>query len=353
MRFYLAAAFAGFAAFASAAPKSQALVNTRSGPTPAEPQNSPFLVAPGDDVPGLLAEKINEAAPAAEAKATLVQFIDCSSARCVESLRAIQEFIATPLAGEGVRIVAIAEGSTQAEIDAMRARDGITFPVLRDADGQLFKLISSDNGAPRTILYNGAGKVVMTHVGYRPGREALFRYAVETLVAGKEFSEDGLRSGGASKGFSEELHAVDIRGEQAPDVPVETWINERADPKGKFLLVDFWATWCGPCVATMTLAEKEESKYEDKLVTMAISDEDPETVKAFVKARNFHQAIGVDTQRRAIDKLGVTGIPHAIIINPAGKVVWQGHPMMLWVDGQRLLKDVLGGKEFAKGANRD
>jgi len=65
------------------------------------------------------------------------------------------------------------------------------------------------------------------------------------------------------------------------------------------------------------------------LVILAITDEDRETVEAFAKGSPMKYAVGLDAGRRTTDAYGIEGIPSSFLIDATGKVVWEGHPLML------------------------
>lgn len=123
------------------------------------------------------------------------------------------------------------------------------------------------------------------------------------------------------------LWAKSILNEKAPKLTVQQWISEKPDLKGKFVLIDFWATWCGPCRAYIPTLNDLQKKYADQLVIIGVSDEPKEKVEAFNNPKiTYSEAI--DAEGTVKNFLEVKGIPHAILIDPKGIVRWEGFPLL-------------------------
>jgi thiol-disulfide isomerase/thioredoxin len=117
-------------------------------------------------------------------------------------------------------------------------------------------------------------------------------------------------------------------GKPLPDLAVE-YLDKAPDLKGKPAVVEFWATWCPPCRASIPHLNELNKKYKDKgLVIIGISDEDQKKVTEFRKTLPMDYTVAIDKKDLG-QKLGVTGIPHAFVVGKDGKVAWQGHPMEL------------------------
>ena len=104
--------------------------------------------------------------------------------------------------------------------------------------------------------------------------------------------------------------------------------------KGKIYVVEFWATWCGPCKVSIPHLTEIQKKFKDKgVIVIGISNEDPATVKPFVKnmGDQMDYNVAVDVQGQAqkdyMQAFNKNGIPQAFIINGNGKIVWEGHPL--------------------------
>jgi len=143
-------------------------------------------------------------------------------------------------------------------------------------------------------------------------------------------------------------------GSVAPPLDIEHWLQTG---KGAFgpvttfeadhvYVVEFWATWCGPCVASMPHLAKLQQKYADKQVQIiSITAEEPATVEPFLdrkvrgddtqtyRALTSAYCLTSDPDRSCNDAYmkaaGERGIPTAFIVGKDGHIEWIGHPMTM------------------------
>jgi len=96
-----------------------------------------------------------------------------------------------------------------------------------------------------------------------------------------------------------------------------------SDYKGKVVLVDFWATWCGPCIVEIPELVKLQAGLGPKgFVILGVSmDEDAADVARFVKAKNFNYPVVLNGGERAPKGWVVPGLPTAYLIGRDGKVL--------------------------------
>lgn len=103
-----------------------------------------------------------------------------------------------------------------------------------------------------------------------------------------------------------------------------------ADYRGKVVLVNFWATWCGPCRAEIPALVALQDKYRDQLQIIGISEDQasPEAVKAFAAKMQMNYPVAMTTPE--IEKLypGITALPTTFVVDPEGHIV-QKHVGML------------------------
>ncbi len=127
--------------------------------------------------------------------------------------------------------------------------------------------------------------------------------------------------------LGKKLWAKSFLNQKAPELVVEKWLTAEPERRGKFTLIDFWATWCPPCRAAIPELNGYYKKFSDKLVVIGISDETESAVRKLVDPK-IEYAIAIDTQGRTKKTVEVTGIPHILIIDPQGIVRWEGFPFL-------------------------
>lgn len=146
-------------------------------------------------------------------------------------------------------------------------------------------------------------------------------------------------------------HAAKL-GEQAAPLNVSTWIKggpikiATGENNETTYVVEFWATWCGPCRQSIPHLTEVQEQYRDKgVVIIGISDEDADTVRPFVEQMGdkMGYVVATDNGRMTtggyMGKYDQNGIPCAFIVDKQGRVAWFGHPMLGLEDALESIVD--------------
>jgi uncharacterized protein (TIGR03435 family) len=113
---------------------------------------------------------------------------------------------------------------------------------------------------------------------------------------------------------------------------------------GKVVVLEFWATWCGPCVAAFPHLNELADKFKDQPVQfIAITAEDEATIKPFLTKRPIHAWVALDTGRAMNTAYGIRAIPHTVVLGKDGKIAAITYPMMLT---EKHIHDLLAGKKI-------
>ena len=122
-----------------------------------------------------------------------------------------------------------------------------------------------------------------------------------------------------------DISATSFRGRPAPRFVVEKWLTAKPDMIGKFVLIDFWATWCPPCRKSIPDLNKLHAKFSDKMIIIGLSDEEENEVRAMTSPKMDYFVV-IDRSWNMKHAVCVRGIPHALILDPNWVVRYEGHP---------------------------
>ncbi len=134
-------------------------------------------------------------------------------------------------------------------------------------------------------------------------------------------------------------HALEI-GQPAPKLTITDWVKGKPmdvleDGKGKVIMIEFWATWCPPCIQLIPETTKFYQEHKDEgLIVVGLTDagrgQDLATVRDFVsrQGEKMDYPVAFDSTMQTTMTYQAYGLPHAVVISKEGKVVWTGHPAM-------------------------
>ncbi|HVP09584.1 MAG TPA: TlpA disulfide reductase family protein [Phycisphaerae bacterium] len=155
-------------------------------------------------------------------------------------------------------------------------------------------------------------------------------------------------------------------GDKAPEVKIAKWMTKQPpslpgdkDADKHVFLVEFWATWCGPCWKSIPHLSELQKKYEkDGLIIIGVSNEEPETIAKFIGSEKEGKTMSMDYFVGADDEAAtskawandILGIPWAFLVDKSGVVMWQGNPLDPMFDS--LLDKVIAGKLDLEAAKK-
>src|SRR5438128_944215 len=95
------------------------------------------------------------------------------------------------------------------------------------------------------------------------------------------------------------------------------------DVKGKIVLLNFWATWCGPCREEIPDLIELQKKYKDQLaiIALATDEDEPAEVKTFAQKAGINYRVGIATDPLRAEYGGIPALPTSFIIDAQGRVV--------------------------------
>jgi len=89
--------------------------------------------------------------------------------------------------------------------------------------------------------------------------------------------------------------------------------------------VDFWATWCGPCIHASKYLESLQMQFPEDFYILSLTQESPEIVNKFMTRHDVGLAVAIDYQGETFSQNSIQSLPYGILYNADGKKLWEGH----------------------------
>jgi thiol-disulfide isomerase/thioredoxin len=239
-------------------------------------------------------------------------------------------------------------GRPVVEAFALGGMEGMAVKGFRERGGMQEVLIGT-NGAdgvvsldPKSSMVKGVS-VVFTPEGLPAEFKIGFDVALNPVLgapkapiafnAGTRTAASGVEELFAAPPEAEEPETKVKVGDAAPVSMLETLDGKTIDlaaMKGKVVVIDFWATWCGPCRKGLPLLQKfaDDMKSNDKVVVLPVNVWEQEKGEALRKKvgewwekQKYTMQVALDPEAKLIEQYGFKGIPACIVIGPDGKLV--------------------------------
>ncbi len=289
-----------------------------------------------------------------EGKVVIMDFWATWCGPCMASMPHMKELYAKHHEADGVEVIGMSRDRDLETLRATKEKIGMPWKHVYDADASISKKFNV-TGIPQIFIFSRTGEYLWA--GHPANMdEPLAKILADDSLTAEAFAkkDDGqpksvpmVTKTPAITTTPTVIPAATIKPMPAPKEPVEkrvlldpgakpqftlnytdgsTITNE--DLKGKIVVMDFWATWCGPCMASMPHMIELNKKYADKGVqVVGISlDRSEDTLKKTVADKGMDWPQHYDGDRVITRKFGVSGIPTIYILSPEGEVLWRGHP---------------------------
>ncbi len=291
-------------------------------------------------------------------------FVDANNAAAMTAMNTLTRLGRTR-ADAGLKVFAVHGEDGWDAMQALADANRVRIPVAKDAGGAFRAAMGADD-TPDLYVVDRAGNLRYADFETRALELAvtrLLRESVEQAAANAELeaktrtalmTERPTRTASksdkpAKKATPEQYQAArwpthnsgdmpakNVQGQPLP-VPLgsETWLTPKQDLTGKVIVLDFWATWCGPCIRAMPTLDELQRTHGDKIAVLGVAGqsrgtsypEDAAAIRRFMANSRHEYGQLIDEQQRVYRSLEIRAIPHAVVLSSDGVVRWQGNPL--------------------------
>jgi cytochrome c biogenesis protein CcmG/thiol:disulfide interchange protein DsbE len=255
------------------------------------------------------------------------------------------------VAADEVVVVALHTPEGVQQAGELLAKRDVGVPVMIDSSGRFCDEFGFYK-RPTNVVIDRNGRVRfagLTPLGLKEAVSRLVDESFDESVKAEPRPAPAAAPDAAFPSFNQSsLSAQNIQGRKGPEMYVQEWLGERPDASGKVVIIDFWATWCGPCVASIPHMNDLADRFRADVVAVGLSDEDANTVRNFMRSTPMRYAVAVDASGQMKRAIGVSGIPHVMVLSSDWVVRWQGHPARL--DVATVQQIVEANKSLADGS---
>ncbi len=247
------------------------------------------------------------------------------------------ESLATKYGADGVSVLGVCAAAARSDFDAWLAkyRGTVSYPLTWDPAGAAVaeRIAKKNFGvavSPATVVLDREGRMVGGFVGFGPASGGILRGFLRD--AGIAVPADELPRPIPASASDEDAGLLKV-GAVAPDftaTDVDGQPVKLADFSGKIVVLDFWATWCGPCIHSMPHTQRVAAVARDQgvIVLASCTSDTREKFVDWVKTNRatypdlrFAHDPAARGEERASKKLyGVNGIPTQFVIGRDGKI---------------------------------